>query len=206
MDAATPVDAGAPQKSAAELVPGMPVLAEPVETIVDDPTLQLQSTEVIVRVRVPRDSDEEVLRVTGYRSMDYETGMSPTGESALLNRVVELPLDQNEIRVELELAPMLYYQATVGEGEFLFGAGLLALVNQDRMVVAGEGGVDEAGEGADPVEHARVGGLHALGHFALGSIGLVDIDAGAGVGEAIAHWGPFSGCWCGQEHTGSGGW
>jgi hypothetical protein len=49
--------------------------------------------------------------------MDYETGVSPVGEAAVLNRVVELPEGQTEALVTLQLATELYYQASFGPGE-----------------------------------------------------------------------------------------
>jgi hypothetical protein len=42
----------------------------------------------------------------------------------------------------------------------------------------------------------RLRSLHTFGHFALGGVGLVDVDAGAGVGEALAHGVPFYGLIC----------
>ena len=71
--------------------------------------------------------------------------------------------------------------AAVCKSQFLLGSGLFALVYQHRVRISGKASVEQGGERANPVEHARVGGFHARGHGALGGIGLVNIDARAGV-------------------------
>ncbi len=50
-------------------------------------------------------------------SIGEAQGMSPVGEAAMLNRLVELPEGETEVLVTLQLAPLLYYQASFGSGE-----------------------------------------------------------------------------------------
>ncbi len=98
-----------------------PVTVEPamesIQTLADAPGLELVSAELQLVMRAPREPADGVFRVTGYRSMDPQTGMAPAGETAQLNRVVELAADEDDAQVTLQLASHLYYQATFGAGE-----------------------------------------------------------------------------------------
>jgi hypothetical protein len=85
--------------------------------ISDAPGLELIPAELKLVMRATREPADGLFRVTGYRSMDYETGMAPAGEPAVLNRLVELPEGETEVLVTLQLAPQLYYQASFGSGE-----------------------------------------------------------------------------------------
>jgi hypothetical protein len=105
------VDPVAGQEPSAETTSSGPA------SISDAPGLVLIPAELKVVMRAPREPSDGLIRVTGYRSMDYETGMTPAGESAVLNRVVELPEGEEEVLVTLPLASQLYYQASFGPGE-----------------------------------------------------------------------------------------
>ena len=85
--------------------------------IVDAPGLVLQPVELKLVMRAPREPVDGLIRVTAFRSIDPDSGVAPKGEVAQLNRVVELPADETEMMVTLQLASHLYYQASYGAGE-----------------------------------------------------------------------------------------